>query len=104
LLVGGGDVEEDDLVSALVLVAHGQLDGVAGVAQVHELHALHHPALVHVEAGDHAPEQHQASASWPSRTPKRPSYSALPEITPARFTSRAERSARRSSIEPIPPE
>ena len=74
LLVRRGDVEEDDLVGALVLVAHGQLDRVAGVAQVHELDALDHAALVHVEAGDHAAQQHQpSSAAWPSRTPKRPS-------------------------------
>ena len=58
-LVRGGDVEEDDLVGALVLVARGQLDRVAGVADVHELDALDHAALVHVEAGDHALEQHQ---------------------------------------------
>ncbi len=76
LLVRGGDVEEDDLVGPLVLVAHRQLHRVAGIAQVHELHALDHAALVHVEAGDHASQQHQArgsSAAWPSATPNRPS-------------------------------
>jgi hypothetical protein len=105
LLMRGGDVEEDDLVRPLLLVAHGQLDRVAGVAQVHELDTLDHAALVHVEARDHATEEHQASStSCPSCTPNRPSYSALPEITPARFRSRISLSARRSSIEPIPPE
>ena len=64
LLVRGGDVEEDDLVGALVLVADRELHRVAGVADVHELHALDDAALVHVEAGDHASQQHQASASW----------------------------------------
>ena len=74
-LVGGGDVEEDDLVGALVLVARRQLDRVAGVADVHELDALDHAALVDVEAGDDALEQHHldASAALPSATLKRPS-------------------------------
>jgi hypothetical protein len=73
LLVRRRDVEEDDLVGPLVLVAHRQLDRVAGITQVHELDAFHHAAFVDVQAGDHAPQQHQASASCPSRTPKRPS-------------------------------
>ena len=55
-----GDVEEDQLVGALGVVAGGQLDRVAGVAQVDEVDALHDPAGVDVEAGDdpghvHAP-------------------------------------------------
>jgi hypothetical protein len=74
LLVRRRDVEEHDLVRSLLLVANRQLDGVTGVAQVHELDALHHTALVDVQAWDHATEQHQASStSCPSRTPKRPS-------------------------------
>ena len=47
-----GDVEEDQLVGALGVVAGGQLDRVAGVAQVDEVDALDHPAGVDVEAGD----------------------------------------------------
>ena len=57
-LVGRRDVEEDDLVGALVLVAGGQLDGVAGVPDVDEVGALDHAALVHVEAGNDPLEQH----------------------------------------------
>ena len=37
LLVRGGDVEEDQLVGALAVVARGQLDRVAGVADVDEV-------------------------------------------------------------------
>ena len=69
LLVRGRDVEEHDLVGALVLVAHRQLHRVPGVADVHELHALDHAALVHVEAGDHARAAASAASSstaWPS--------------------------------------
>ena len=40
LLVRGGDVQEHDLVGALAVVVRGQLDGVAGVADVDEFDAL----------------------------------------------------------------
>ena len=53
-LVGGGDVEEGQLVGALGVVRLGQLDRVAGVAQVLEVDALDHPAAVDVEARDDA--------------------------------------------------
>ena len=49
-----GDVEEDQLVGALGVVGAGQLDRVAGVAQVDEVDALDHAAGVDVEARDHA--------------------------------------------------
>ena len=54
LLVGGGDVEEDELVGALAVVVGGQLDRVAGVADVDEFDALDDAAGVDVQAGDHA--------------------------------------------------
>ena len=54
---GGGDVEEDELVGALGVVEGGQLDRIAGVAQIDELDALDDPAVGHVEAGDDPPGQ-----------------------------------------------
>jgi hypothetical protein len=55
-LVGaGGDVEEDQLVGAVRVVARGLLDRIAGVAQGLEVHALHDPASSNVETGDDAP-------------------------------------------------
>src|SRR5690606_34675798 len=48
--VGGGDVEEGDLVGTLLIVAAGDLHRVAGVADVLELHALDHAAVFHVQA------------------------------------------------------
>ena len=60
LLERGGDVEDHHLVDAFDVVAAGQLAGVAGVAQLLELHALHHLAVAHVEARDDALGQHQA--------------------------------------------
>ena len=73
LLVARGDVEEDELVGALGVVARGELDGVARVAQADEVDPLHHPALVDVEAGDDA--DHPAPSSTRSASPivKRPS-------------------------------
>ena len=47
-----GDVEEHQLVRALGVVAGGQLDRVAGVAQFDEVDALDHPTGVDVEARD----------------------------------------------------
>ncbi len=55
-----GDVEEHQLVGALGVVAGGELDGVAGVAQADEVDALDHPPGVDVEARDHADATHRA--------------------------------------------
>ena len=71
LLVRGGDVEKDHLVGALAVVAGGQLHRVAGVADVDEVGALDHPALVDVQAGDDALEVHASPASG-LRRPARP--------------------------------
>ncbi len=48
------DVEEGELVGALGVVAPRHLDGVAGIAQVDEVHALDHAARGDVETGDDA--------------------------------------------------
>ena len=48
------DVEEGQLVGALGVVGPGQLDRVAGVAELLEVDALDHPAAVDVEARDDA--------------------------------------------------
>ena len=71
-LVRGGDVEEDELVGALGVVARRQLDGVAGVADVDEVDALDHAPVADVEARDDALAVHGAAASrrrWPARRP-----------------------------------
>ena len=53
-VAGGGDVEEGELVGARLVVAARDLDRIARVAQLHEVHALHDAAGVHVEARDDA--------------------------------------------------
>src|SRR5208283_3287310 len=58
VVAGGGDVEEDELVGALFVVARGQLDGIAGVAQADEIDALDDAAGGDVEAGDDAFGEH----------------------------------------------
>jgi hypothetical protein len=50
----GGDVEKGDLVGTLLVVATGDFHRVAGIADVLELDALDHPAVVHVQARDDA--------------------------------------------------
>jgi len=59
----GRDVVEDELVGPLGVVALGELDGIAGVADVDEVRALDHPSAVDVQAGNHALEMHGAHGS-----------------------------------------
>src|SRR5262245_60147306 len=66
-LVGGGDVEEAELVSPLRVVASGDLDRVAGVGEVDEAYPLHHPPTLDVETRDDAAGEHRyASATTAS--------------------------------------
>ena len=59
-----GDVEEHQLVGALGVVASRQLDGVAGVTQLDEVHALHDTAGVDVApTTDHAAVSRASSAA-----------------------------------------
>ena len=48
------DVEKRELVRALLIVAASHLDRIAGVAQIDEVHALHHAPAGDIEAGDDA--------------------------------------------------
>src|SRR5207302_11502295 len=58
----GGDVEEDDLVGPLTVVARCQCDGIAGVTQVHESRALDHAPVAHVEARNDPLGEHRHPA------------------------------------------
>src|SRR3984957_10207240 len=51
-VAGRGDVEEHQLVGAVPVVGRGQLDRVPGIAQVTEVDALDHPAVIDVQARD----------------------------------------------------
>ncbi len=53
-LVARGDVEEGDLVRALLAVARGELHRIAGVAQPDEVHAFDDAPFLDVEARDDA--------------------------------------------------
>ncbi len=70
LLVRRGDVEEDELVGALAVVVGGELDGIAGVADVDEFDTLHHAARVHVEAGYDALVVHRPTVACVIREPR----------------------------------
>src|ERR1700760_1184529 len=60
-LVAGGDVEEHQLVRAGAVIGAGLLDRIAGVAQIDEVDALHHPPGLDVETGNDADLKHLAS-------------------------------------------
>ena len=59
VFVGGGDVEEAELVGAGGVIGDRRFDGIAGVAQIDEVDALDHAAVLDVEAGDHADLEHR---------------------------------------------
>ena len=61
------DVEERELVGALLVVAARDLDRIAGVAQVDEVDALDDPALGDVEAGNDALGEHLSPRLAPAR-------------------------------------
>ena len=75
-----GDVEEDELVPALEVVALRELDRVSGVPEVGEARALHDAAVLHIEARDDPFREHQrrpltttpASAVANARNSRRP--------------------------------
>ncbi len=67
-----------DLVRALAVVLGRDLDGIAGVAQLDEAHALLHAARVHVQTRDDPAREHAlylpvAAAASASSMVKRPS-------------------------------
>ena len=102
-LVAGRDVEEDQLVGPFLLVARGDLDRVARVAEVDEVRPLHHAAFVDVEAGDDPLGQHcavpvrsvrsaaatRSAAGVRSTEPGRHSGSTSAAIDPRRVDPRA---------------
>jgi hypothetical protein len=58
-LVRRRDVEEDELVGPLGVVARRELDRIAGVAELDEVHPLDHAPVAHVEARDDAFHVHR---------------------------------------------
>src|SRR3546814_15561659 len=61
VLMARRDVEEAEFVGAGGVVDAGLFHRVAGIDQIDKVHALHHAAVLHVEAGDAAPGQHHAA-------------------------------------------
>ena len=64
--VAGRDVQKDQFVGPLLLVARGHLDRVAGVAEVDEIRPLDDAAPIDVETGNHAFGEHHGLA-WRAR-------------------------------------
>ena len=59
----GGDVEEDELVGAELRVTGRELDRLAHLAEVDEVHALDDASSLDVEAGDYALLDHASAFS-----------------------------------------
>ena len=58
ILVGRGNIQQHNFVGPGAAMGQRQFRGIAGVAQVGELHAFHHASRVHIQAGDNALGQH----------------------------------------------
>ena len=77
LVAGRGDVEEGQLVGALLVVAGGDLDRIAGVAQLDEVDALDDAAGGDVEAGNDSFGEHAAMGGVRQRRVANAQYQAL---------------------------
>src|SRR5205823_5605523 len=58
VLMARGDVQEGELIGACGIVRNRGGHGIARVAQVDELHSLHHAPVLHVETGNEADLDH----------------------------------------------
>jgi hypothetical protein len=57
-LMGGGDVEEDQLVGPLGIVGTGALDRIAGITDILESCSLDDPPTIDIETGDDSFAEH----------------------------------------------
>src|SRR5690606_2687272 len=51
-LVAGGNIQKGNLVGTGLVIALGNFHRVAGIADIHKLHAVHDAAIVYVQTGD----------------------------------------------------
>ena len=58
VFVAGGDVEEDQFIGSLVIIARSHFDRIAGVFQIEEICPLDHAPVVDIEARDDPLGQH----------------------------------------------
>ena len=96
LVAGRGDVEEGELVGALLVVARGDLDRIAGVAQLDEVDALDDAAGGDVEAGNDSFGEHGGDAAGRCAVTARRESASIRRSrarrrAPARRRSRARR-------------
>src|SRR5205823_5082652 len=108
----GSDVEEHQLVGPVGLVAPGHFHGVAGVAQLKEVHPLDDPAAVHVQTRNNALGEHERRRTTVERTevlivvyrhPKRESIKTGPSSRATEFgRSEKKQGPRRASTTGTP--
>ena len=66
--MAGADVEEDEFIGPLLLVASRDFNGITGVAQVDEVDTLDDADVLDVEAGDDANLEHLFGPQLPRLT------------------------------------
>ncbi len=52
------DIEEYHFISALLIVAFGQLDRVTGIPQAEKIRPLDHPPVLEIQAGNDPSREH----------------------------------------------
>ena len=67
-LLGRSDIEEYNLVCALLVIPPGQFNRVAGIAEAEKVCPLHHPAILQIEAGDDPSREHHRVQSLSAYT------------------------------------
>ncbi|GAC1608520.1 MAG: hypothetical protein NVS3B3_13280 [Aquirhabdus sp.] len=53
-----GNVEEGNLIRTLIVIAAGDFDWIASIANIQKLHTFHHATIVDIKAGDNTFSQH----------------------------------------------
>ena len=81
----GPNVEEAQLVRSRSVISTRCFDRIAGIAQIYEVDALHHAAVLDVQTRNDANANRHALAATASAVARssRPSYNARPVITPS---------------------
>ena len=79
----GGDIEKDQLVSALFAVGPGERNRVTGVSKVDEVDTLDDSSVIDVEAGDYTDGKSHLRSASPAATSATSASAAGNENAPA---------------------
>src|SRR5262249_20768484 len=97
IVAGGGDIEDDEFVRSFGVIAGGELDRVASIAQTFEVHSFDDACAVGVQAGNNAMREAHVAARRKfsrARAPAAPLFSGWNCAAKMLFVSRTEAKAR----------